>query len=124
MIDEFQLIQLVNLKPEIWDTNCVQFRNKITKAKAWQEIAASLNSTSKKQFLKIILSGILFLFVIGEDCLSTWRKLRDRYTRTKRVLPSGSEGGRKPWDKEQYMRFLDKMLVSRKYVGDFFLNKI
>ncbi|KAK9745144.1 Alcohol dehydrogenase transcription factor Myb/SANT-like [Popillia japonica] len=61
MIDEFQLIQLVNLKPEIWDTNCVQFRNKITKAKAWQEIAASLNSTS-------------------EDCLSTWRKLRDRYT--------------------------------------------
>ncbi|KAK9718251.1 Alcohol dehydrogenase transcription factor Myb/SANT-like [Popillia japonica] len=56
--------------------------------------------------------------VISEDCLSTWRKLRDRYTRTKRVLPSGSEGGRKPWDKEQYMRFLDKMLVSRKTISN------
>ncbi|KAK9711263.1 Alcohol dehydrogenase transcription factor Myb/SANT-like [Popillia japonica] len=114
MIDEFQLIQLVNLKPEIWDTNCVQFRNKITKAKAWQEIAASRNKITKAKAWQEIAAS---LNSISEDCLSTWRKLRDRYTRTKRVLSSGSEGGRKPWDKEQYMRFLDKVLVSRKYVG-------
>lgn len=56
----------------------------------------------------------LLVFITVDICQVTWKKLRDRYTRIKRLPPSGSEGGRLKWDKEESLRFLDKVLVSRR----------
>ncbi|XP_031329555.1 uncharacterized protein LOC116160493 isoform X1 [Photinus pyralis] len=95
MLDEHRLIQLIEDRREVWDTNSVQFRNKIVKSTAWNEIAKEIGATI-------------------EDCQNTWKRLRDRYTRNKRLAPSGAEGGRKKWDKEDLLRFLDKILVTRR----------
>ncbi|KAF5273776.1 hypothetical protein FQA39_LY00891 [Lamprigera yunnana] len=93
-IDELKLIEAISCRIEIWDSNCVQFRNKSIKTKAWESVAEELGSTV-------------------EVCITTWKKLRDRYGRSKRRMPP-SDGSRRPWDKTNSMSFLDKVFVARK----------
>lgn len=106
-------------RPEVWDCNSVQFRNKLIKNRARRDIAQILGLTG------IVLYNIFIVYYmyvdlnpyflhVVEECMTTLKKLRDRYTRAKRLLPSGSEGGRRVWDKEKFLRFLDKVLVTRK----------
>lgn len=46
LFNEFTLIELVNARPEVWDTNSVQFRNKHVKAGAWRDIAQMMGAIS------------------------------------------------------------------------------
>ncbi|KAF5304693.1 hypothetical protein FQA39_LY09470 [Lamprigera yunnana] len=37
-IDDFQLILAVNIKLDLWCNNCIQFRNKTIKTRAWENV--------------------------------------------------------------------------------------
>ncbi|KAK4882436.1 hypothetical protein RN001_005755 [Aquatica leii] len=69
-------------------------------------------NSKKKEQAWVEISEITNLSV--EDCMRLWKNLRDRFTREKRLKPSGSEGGDSNWVYYEKMAFYNKCTRPRK----------
>lgn len=58
-----------------------------------------------------------FIYVGKYSILSlqkSWKYLKEKYTREKKLAPSGSMGGKKEWPHLKTLAFLDDMLIINK----------
>uniref|UniRef100_A0A1Y1ND71 MADF domain-containing protein n=1 Tax=Photinus pyralis TaxID=7054 RepID=A0A1Y1ND71_PHOPY len=89
------LIEVIQQYEYLYDLSHIDYKNTKKKELAWKEI-----------------SDITNLSV--EDCMKQWKALRDRFTREKRMKPSGSEGAESSWIHLEKMAFYNNCTRPRK----------
>ncbi|XP_031328170.1 transcription factor Adf-1-like isoform X2 [Photinus pyralis] len=89
------LIEVIQQYEYLYDLSHKDYKNTKKKELAWKEISDITN-------------------VSVEDCMKQWKALRDRFTREKRMKPSGSEGAESSWIHLEKMAFYNNCTRPRK----------
>ncbi|KAB0805202.1 hypothetical protein PPYR_02172 [Photinus pyralis] len=89
------LIELIQNYEFLYDLSHKEYKNAKKKEDAWKEIS------------EITRCSV-------EDCMKLWKNVRDRFTREKRLKPSGSGGGDTNWVYSEKMSFYSKCTRPRK----------
>ncbi|CAH0562968.1 unnamed protein product [Brassicogethes aeneus] len=88
-------ILLIQSFPHLWNLRNKDFKNAEMKEQSWLQLAATMECTVA-------------------ECQKQWKSLRDRYSKEKRALPSGSGSGGSKWEFFKALAFYDSCLVPRK----------
>ncbi|KAL1516086.1 hypothetical protein ABEB36_000010 [Hypothenemus hampei] len=89
------LISIIQNYEYLYDLSQKDYKNKLLKNRAWQEISEMTNMSV-------------------DECQRQWRNLRDRFTKEKRQLPSGSGMSEVNWEYFENMQFYNKYTRPRK----------
>lgn len=67
-------------------------------------------------YLYFIITIIIILYIIINDCNKRWKNIRDTYKKQKKRLPTESVASEKKWPLMENLLFLDIVEYQRKYV--------
>lgn len=96
--DEERLIELVKGSPSLYSPSNPEYKDKIVRGKAWDNIATSLSKPSS-------------------DCKKKWKNIKDQYDRTRKKKPTGSGNSTGQNKRMEVLSFLDSCVaVKTKYV--------
>ncbi|XP_031328169.1 transcription factor Adf-1-like isoform X1 [Photinus pyralis] len=106
------LIEVIQQYEYLYDLSHKDYKNTKKKELAWKEISDITNVSGSCTTTERVLLFSIFLLV--EDCMKQWKALRDRFTREKRMKPSGSEGAESSWIHLEKMAFYNNCTRPRK----------
>lgn len=96
--DEERLIELVKASPLLYSPSNSDYKDKILRGKAWENIGKSLSKSP-------------------DDCKKKWKNIKDQYDRTRKKLPTGSGNSPNQTKRMEVLSFLDSCVaVNTKYV--------
>lgn len=96
--DEEKLIELVKDKPLLYSPSNADYKDRILRGKAWDEIGKILSKSS-------------------EDCKKKWKNIKDQYDRMRKKMPTGSGNSANQNKRMDILSFLDACVaVNTKYV--------
>lgn len=96
--DEERFIELVKDSPLLYSPSNPDYKDKILRGKAWDNIGKSLSKSS-------------------EDCKKKWKNIKDQYDRTRKKMPTGSGNSANKNKRMEVLSFLDSCVaVNTKYV--------
>lgn len=86
--DEERLIELIKSKEYMYNVSHSDYKDRLKKNKAWEEIAKTLSKSV-------------------EDCKKKWKNIKDQFDRTKKKQPTGSGASSSQNKRNESLSFLD-----------------
>lgn len=112
---EEQLIGAVKERRELYDKHSIDFRNKMIREKAWEDISKEMGMSSKHN-IKIVEFNFFIYYNLAKRCKVRWRSLKDRFTRDykrKAVSSRASSPGSRKWKFYDDMKFLGEFITPK-----------
>lgn len=116
-MDEKLLISTVQKHPIIYDRSRPEFKDIVKRRCSWDIISRTLNVPGKLIVSLFFFETFNVLKFIVNQCMRTWRNIRERYGRELKVLrtnPDDSAEVLPKWDLFENLSFLKSHIKARK----------